>query len=148
MTNKEEARKRLSIIEEEAKSIRMLLDQPDKPQNVMEVIKTFDQACNSKHVTKEDLWFMPLKDQMPKSSYAMEQIRIISKALNEGVILTLNDTRWYPWFRVSSGFVFDDTSCDASSAYTASASALCFKSSKLAEYAGKQFIEIYKEAMS
>jgi hypothetical protein len=145
--NKEEALKRMSAIEAEQKELRKIIEECDKPKNIMDVIKTYEDARKSKYVTKEDLWFESVQGQMPKNSLAFEKAKVISKALNEGHVFKMDGSqnRYYPYFSLSSGFVFDITGCAASDAYASSASALCFLSRELALYAGKQFEEVYRD---
>jgi hypothetical protein len=49
-----------------------------------------------------------------------------------------NERKWYPYFSLSSGFVFSDSA--ASSGFR-----LCFKSEELANYAGKNFTKYFKK---
>ena len=57
-----------------------------------------------------------------------------------------NEYKYYPWFKMgSSGFRFGD--CDGWDAVSGVGSRLCFKSRKLAEYAGEQFEDVYKQFM-
>ena len=115
-------------------------------RSIMDKIKSFDDACQSPHLTKEDLWFIPYQDQMPANSLNYEKWKVIAKALNEGHVFTMNpsEKRWYPWFDVSSGFVFFNTNYDDSHADAASASSLCFKTEELVVYFCEQFIEVCK----
>ena len=145
-TQQEELKKRLSVIESEAQSIRKIIEDNDNPKNIMDVIKTFQDACDSPHVTKEELAFLSVQDSLCPHIVALCKITVISKALNEGKILTLKDDRYYPYFDVSSGFVFRFTYYGDSFAHTSSASRLCFKTEKLAAYAGTQFPDEYKAA--
>lgn len=76
--------------------------------------------------------------------------KLIAKSLNEGWTPDWNDHNQYkyvPWFYMggSSGFRYDD--CANWGSNSVVGSRLCFKSSKLAEYAGKQFTEVYKQFM-
>lgn len=75
-------------------------------------------------------------------------VKLIAKVLNEGWVPDWKDTnqyKYYPWFEVKSGsglafsdYVYWLTLTDVGSR-------LCFKSRELAEYAGKQFIDIYNK---
>jgi hypothetical protein len=57
--------------------------------------------------------------------------------------------KYWNWFYIetgaSAGFAFAGTGSAASSTDANIGSRLCFKSRELAEYAGKQFIDLYKE---
>jgi hypothetical protein len=120
-------------------------EKPVEVKSIMERVKTFEDACHEvKLDPKSALPYENPETEDEEYMNAIMQLRIISRALNEGKRLTLKDARWFPYYYVSSGFVFHDTRYGGSAASTASASALCFKTSELAEYAGKQFIDIYK----
>lgn len=103
------------------------------------------------------------------------KLRIITAALNEGwkPQFTKDEWRYYPWFyfytqeefdRLSeqdkkncvlfggraaggadAGFVYANSVCAPSAASAGIGSRLCFKTSELAKYAGKQFIDIYAD---
>ena len=80
-----------------------------------------------------------------------QELIVIAKALNEGwqpAWQNDNQFKYFPWFDMddssSAGrFSFDDADilCSAS----AVGSRLCFKSEELADYAGTQFLELYRE---
>jgi hypothetical protein len=110
-------------------------------------IKTYEDAC-------AELCETPIneKDLKANGFTVVEIIRrkleTITKALNEDWKADLYDTdqyKYYGWFNLSSGgFVFRRTDYDSTYANAGVGSRLCFKSSVLAEYAGKQFIDYYK----
>lgn len=101
-------------------------------------------------------------------------LRIICSALNEGwePQFTEDEWRYFPWFRLytqeeydeldeedkarvvlrscsysfsDGGVAFVDTNYDASNTNTYCGSRLAFKSRELAEYAGRQFADIYAD---
>lgn len=123
----------------------------EQPKNVMERIKTFADAVDA--LGEEHLF---VKEHNNASAIgcsadlgAYIDLRIIVAALNEGWEPTFaeDEKRWYPWFRIMVGGVACACAGAVSdSLYTGSAygSRLAFKSEELAEYAGKQFIDIYK----
>lgn len=74
---------------------------------------------------------------------------VIVKALNEGWTPDWNDSseyKYFPWFYLGDNFRYYD--CDGWCARSNSFSRLCLKTSTLAEYAGKQFTEVYKKFMN
>jgi hypothetical protein len=102
------------------------------------------------------------------------KLRIICAALNEGwePKFTTDEYRWFPWFELFTQQELDDMSEEqrsrvvarssnyafanggvayayagsaASNAYTVYGSRLAFKSKELAEYCGKQFIDIWAD---
>ena len=134
----------------------------EKPQNVMERIKTFEDAVAelSNRAMNGDKDAGELLDEWKISSQvgskdllAYLKLRIITYALNEGwkpEFEEVTEPRFYPWFSLETSRVV----CSGCYAYKVNASMysfsshgsrLAFKSKELAEYAGKQFIEIYED---
>jgi len=114
-----------------------------------ESIKTYEDACTK-------LGIEPINESeflskgFTKDEIAYRKIKTITEALNDGWKANWNDEnqkKWIPWFypNASSGFVFYYAYYSYSFANAGSGSRLCFKSDELATYAGKQFVELYKE---
>ena len=115
-------------------------------KEAMEKIKTFADA--QRETGAQDT---------PDFNEAPEEVREFLKAIYQAAVITKalvgdwkpdwNDSsqrKWFPWFRMSSGgFVFDATGCDGSVAGAGDASRLCFPTEELAEYAGRQFTDVY-----
>lgn len=153
----------------------------EKPKNVMERIKTFEDACNElgeehPHVmTYNDFYgaFGELNEEY-KDIHAYLKLRIIAAALNEGwePQFTEDEWRYFPWFCLYTQSEIDEMSEEdknrvvcrsyngaiasggvayagtyGGSSYTASyfGSRLAFKTRELAEYAGRQFVEIWAD---
>lgn len=146
----------------------------EKPQNVMERVKTFKDACNELGI-EHDKWVQDKKDLgLEADVIAYLKLRIIAAALNEGwkPQFTTDEYRYFPWFylytqseidemseeeksRVVSrshnhasavgGVAYAGTSNDSSYTYTLVGSRLAFKTRELAEYAGRQFVEIWAD---
>lgn len=78
----------------------------------------------------------------------MYQAVVITEALNEGWEPNWDDSnepKWRPYFRMSpSSFAFG-SGCGASGASAGGGSRLCFKTEALANYAAKQFLDIWKK---
>lgn len=122
----------------------------EKEKNVTEKItvriKTFADA-----ITELGRPELPDFSELPKDlrDYFKAQYEaiVITEALNEGWKPDWNDSsqrKWFPWFRMSSGgFVFGGTYYAYSVATAGSASRLCFPTEELAEYAGRQFTDVY-----
>ena len=139
----------------------------EKPQNVMERIKTFEDAVAelSNRAMNGDKDAGKLLDEWKISSkvgskdlLAYLKLRIITSALNEGwkPEFEENERRYYPWFKLktsrgggsagaSCGLVYAYSSSGAPLLNTYYGSRLAFKSKELAEYVGKQFIDIYAD---
>ena len=139
----------------------------EKPQNVMERIKTFEDAVAelSNRAMNGDKDAGKLLDEWKISSQvgskdllAYLKLRIITDVLNEGwkpKFEEVTEPRSYPCFYLpTSRVVGRDAVCGLFYSYKVNASLyslsshgsrLAFKSKELAEYAGKQFIEIYED---
>lgn len=146
----------------------------EKPQNVMERVKTFKDACNELGI-EHDKWVQDKKDLgLEADVIAYLKLRIIAAALNEGwkPQFTTDEYRYFPWFYLYTqseidemseeeksrvvyrssvdayalgGVAFAYTGYDSSYAYTHIGSRLAFKTRELAEYAGRQFVEIWAD---
>lgn len=152
-----------------------------KPKNIMDRIKTFEDACDelgSEHPMVLAYRNTNLRDEEVadenKDVIAYLKLRIIVAALNEGwdPQFMPGEYRWSPYyvlytkdeieemdettkarvvFRSSSnayaygGVSYAYSSHDAASVYANIGSRLAFKSEELAEYAGKQFVEIFSD---
>ena len=154
----------------------------EKPQNVMERIKTFEdavaelsnRAMNGDKDAGEllDEWKIIIFSANSKDLLAYLKLRIITYVLNEGwkPQYTNRERRWYFWYELINKERYDKLSAEeksrvvgrggaganfglvyayanyaSSSSSTFCGSRLAFKSEELAEYAGKQFVEIYEE---
>lgn len=123
-------------------------------------IKSFQDACKALGITESlpDVSLLPVKHQ--KAIVANYQLTIIAEAVNrdeEGKSWhpdwnDYDEYKYYPWFDMEtygdalpgSGFAFYDDGFDV--AYSHVGSRLCFRSSEIAEYVGKQFLSIYRDA--
>lgn len=147
----------------------------EKPQDVTERIKTFDDACRelgeSHPLVKE--WQM-CGQNLSHDLEAYLRLRIITAALNEGwkPQFIKGEYRWYCWYDLITKEQYDKLSAEdksrvvgrggynasayfglvcafaysaSSVSYTDNGSRLAFKSEELAAYAGRQFAEIYAD---
>lgn len=119
-------------------------------QNITDRIKTYEDACNELDINPLD------EDELTgfgltKDDIAYQKLKVITKALNEGWVPDVCDNRvyrYYPWFRPNgspSSFAFSNSNYVCSDAYAGSGSRLCYKNEELSNYAGKQFIDLWKE---
>lgn len=141
---KEEMLSRITSLENEAKSLRELLgSSKNKSGKIMDRIKTFEDACEETEENPSDEKFI----KGSEDTIAYEKIKVISRALNGDWKPDWNNTnqpKYYPYFDTSgSGFRFSATVYDYR--YTSAGSRLCYGTSKLAEYAGKEFESTYKK---
>ena len=116
--------------------------------DVTDCIKTYEDACEELDITPIDESVM-LSNGFTKDEIAYRKIKTIAEALNgcwKPDWSNVKQKKWVPWFRSdSSGFVFDESSFVLLDATTSYGGHLCFKREDLADYAAKQFVEIYKE---
>jgi hypothetical protein len=112
---------------------------------ITEKVKSFEEACTLTGENASDEKF----SSGTTDEIAYKKIKVIARALNDGWVADWKNTsqrKYYPWFWVNtagSGLSYDDYgyACTA----TDVGSRLCFKTSELAEYAGKQFEGLYNE---
>lgn len=149
--NKKEALKQLNELEAQAAKLREIIEAKDA-RTITERVKTLEDALEiymeSRIIMDTGLTALLSYTGCNKNTMAAKafaQMDIIREVLNEGWVPDWNDSnyKYWPWFKHSgSGLSYngygDDYSCSGVG------SRLCFKSRELAEYAGKQFIEIYK----
>lgn len=153
-----------------------------KPKNVMERVKTFDDALkelgDDNQLVKEyyERWQLVGDKDVSKDYVAYLKLRIITAALNEGwePEFIPGERRWAPYFLLytkeeyeklnddvrarvvyrssHNANAYGGVSCANANSGSARVSAsigsrLAFKSEKLAEYAGMQFLDIYADFM-
>ena len=121
------------------------------PKNIIERVKSIDDAINELGETDVEVAELRKLENANITSHILykQQAVVIAKALNEGWIAdytnsdqTKYEVRFY--YDSSAGgfvyFVLDDWYSG-----TRVGSRLCFHSSELAKYFGKQFIEIHRK---
>ncbi|MDM1557081.1 hypothetical protein HX126_21225 [Chryseobacterium indologenes] len=118
---------------------------------IIERVKSFEDACKAlnRETTLPDFSMIPEKDRKPLIAHF--KLIVICEALNEGHVHDWNNgkwDKWYPWFYMrgsSSSGRFSFIYSDYQHSHSNCSSRLCFKSEELADYAGTQFEELYKE---
>lgn len=123
----------------------------EKPKDIKERIKTFSDVLNYHGIHEDD--FEEGNEELEADEIAYRQVKLIVKALNEGWLpdwTNSGQSKYFPWFNMgsSSGSGFSCNVYDDWYTYSHVGSRLCFKTRELAEYAGKQFKEIYKQYMT
>ncbi len=123
-------------------------------EKITDRIKSFDHAleiCPASENLKILLKYNGIDRDMI-ASQAFAKMSIIARALNEGWKpdwTNGNELKYYPYFEMTkSGFGFSCTGYDFWDTRTTVGSRLCFKTSELAEYAGKQFETIYNDFLN
>jgi hypothetical protein len=116
---------------------------------IMDRIKTFEDAYNEIGIDPDDLF----SEIDSPDEIAYKKLKLIAKVLNEGWEPNWDDSnerKWWSWFKWSSGsgFVFSHSGyiCDYTSTHVGSR--LCFKNEELANYFGKQFIDIHRDLLT
>lgn len=166
--------------EKEKKVLELLFGMETfRPKNVMERVKTFDDAC--RELGKDHPFVLAYQNtnlRDPEVAYDNKDVltylklRIITAALNEGWTPKLieGEKRYSPCFflytdkeirnmskeekprmvywsygytSVSGGLSFAYASGGSAHVFASIVSCLSFKTSELAEYAGKQFADLY-----
>lgn len=119
-------------------------------RNVTERIQSFDDVLKELGIDPED--FEDDAQSLPSDERAYRQVKLIVRALNEGWVpdwRNSSEYKYFPWFDMDgsagSGFSFAD--CARWFSDSTVGSRLCFKSRELAQHAGEQFENIYKEFM-
>lgn len=157
-----------------------------KPKDIMERIKTFDDALqelNTKALSGDETAAILLADYESNADniknpqiLAYMRLAIIAYALNEGwePKFTTDEYRYFPWFclytqkeidemdeedkgrvlgrsvnyaNANAGVAFSLSSYASTDSSPSHGGRLCFKTRDLAEYAGKQFLDIWAEFM-
>ncbi|MDM1093399.1 hypothetical protein [Myroides odoratimimus] len=121
------------------------------PRDIKERIKTFEDVLKEKNMTLE--YFNDINEELLPDEIAYRKIKLIAEVLNEGWIPDWSDDdeyKYYPWFKMGSpsGVGFSYYYCVRWLTFSIVGSRLCFKSRELAEYAGKQFTDIYKDFLT
>ena len=152
--------------------ILTLIDEPEK--DVRKRIKTFEDACHEIGIDAEAWNRDKISLGLEPDVLAFLKLRIIVKALNEGwePRFTEDECRYYPWFILYTGkeynkldeeeksrvvfrsshyaYALGGVSCAYAYGDSSSASAfigvrLAFKTSELAAYCGRQFLDIWAD---
>ena len=120
--------------------------------NIMDRVKTFEDACKELGRQPYNVDCL-MKLGITKNDIAYQKMVVIVEALNEGWkpdVCNSDVERCYPWFKPNgspSSFAFSDSDCGYMYASACSGSRLALKSEQLANYCGKQFIELWKEML-
>lgn len=125
-----------------------LKEKAAKPMKVTDRIKTINDVLIDNNINIDD--FNDAWSELEPDEKAYAILKLLAKSLNEGWTpdwSNANELKYYPYFEMkgSSGFRF--LVCDGWFSYSRVGSRLCFKSRELAEYAGKQFTDVYKQFM-
>lgn len=132
------------------------------------------KALGENHQLVQEMSDAQMIGKLSPDLLAFLKLRVIAAALNEGwePQFMKGEYRWFPWFYLYTqseidemteedrarvvlrscynasafgGVAFASADFDSSYAYAYSGSRLAFKNSKLAEYAGQQFLDIWAD---
>lgn len=148
-----EAEKAAKVQENKVKLIREKIQkkaEANKPKSIMDIVNSFNDVLKIAKPTKGELAIINYSGKSKRLAVARDFmiLSMIAEVLNEGKILTLKDDRHYPYFAVSSGFVFHCTDYVDTFADASSASRLALKSGPLAIHAGTILSKYYQKACS
>lgn len=119
--------------------------------DITDKVKSFKDACKvlGMDAVLPDVSVIPKEDQKAIIDYY--KVIIIARALNGDWTADWEDSsqkKWYPWFKMKSGFGLSDTAYDFTRTGAHVGSRLCFKTEKLALYAGTKFEKYYKNFLT
>lgn len=121
-------------------------------QKIIDRVKTFADALNILGEQSENVKILLAYNGIDKDMIAAQafmKLTLIARALNEGWVPDWKDDRqykYYPWFESNkSGSGLSYLDYDGWITFTGVGSRLCFKSSEIAEYAGKTFKKLYEQ---
>jgi hypothetical protein len=120
-------------------------------QKITDRIKTLEDACVEIGIDPYHLTAMTLPSPLKRDAVsiaAYTKLIIVNRALNEEWEANWadpNQVKYVPWFEHKSGVGLSSVGYDAWYSATGVGSRLCFKSRDLAEYAGKQFEDLYRD---
>ena len=147
--NKAEALAKLATLEKDAMELRKIIEDSDNTEsiNITDRVNNYDDILEISGVVSSDdevkvKGFDEAENKVVKAF--IKKMRTV-KVYNQGWFPKKGDRRWYPWFDVSSGFVFDSAGYDVTYASSGSASRLCLKDEKLTLDYVKKFIDIERD---
>ena len=135
--DKVKANERLNQIETEAKELRKLINSNGK---ITDRVKSYEDACDVLGISRKI--FKGTRDEI-----AYKKLKVIVRALNEGWTPDFSNYDQYkyePYFKLEkTGFVYFYYL--TWSYVITSPTSLLFETSEKAQYAGNQFLSIYKD---
>lgn len=113
-------------------------------------IRSYEDACRMLGIDPIRIEKFAFLGTEANHHYSYHKLTVIAKALNDGWAPDWkndDESKYYPWFDFSSGRGLSSDGCARGYASSDVGSRLCFKSRELAEYAGKQFNDLYEDYM-
>jgi hypothetical protein len=111
-------------------------------RKITERVKTYGDACEVLGISSKIVGY----DELSEDEVAYIKLKTIVKALNEGWKPNWDDSnepKYYPWFYMNKpGFRLNYVNYYYNRSIVGSR--LCFQKQEVAEYAAKQFFDLYK----
>lgn len=140
----EAAKKRLDALDKESAELRRIIE---APISITDRVKDYSDIMelSGTDVTDDVVRIKGFNDDENKVVSAFIKKMRIVKVYNQGWLPKRGDRRWYPYWAVSSGFVFYYSFYDDAGAFTSSASHLSLKEKELCEDYVKKFKNIEED---
>ena len=112
-------------------------------------IKTIEDAAEA---TNHTVAYLKIRESSEtQDEWAYRMLKMVIAAINQGWTPDWSNSdqyKWWPYFKLSSGFGFSysDFGCDFT--FTAVGSRLCFESEEKCKYAATQFFELYEQFLT
>ena len=120
----------------------------EKPKNVTERIKSVADVLADHGLSQDE--FDEQCDDLEADEVAYRILKMLAKSLNEGWVPNCNDSNEYKyvaWFYMGGSSGFRSFGYSNWRSTSDVGSRLCYKTRELAEHAGKNFTEVYKQFM-
>ena len=123
---------------------------PSIKEDIRDRIKLPCDAFRELGIDYNDPMATGCPEELESGFVAFHRLQVICNALNEGWTPDWSDedqNKYYPWFAFRGGrFVFFGVHYRCT--YSHLGSRLCFRTRELADYAGRQFEELYNQFLS
>jgi hypothetical protein len=121
-----------------------------------EFLMSFENACAWKGISTDLPDVSSFPEHLRKHVIATYKLSVILEVNNDDWKLNLSDTsqyKYYPWFKINqeegpSGFALSYGDYGCTTSYSCLGARLACRSSELAEFMGRNCIEIYKDLLS
>jgi hypothetical protein len=108
-------------------------------------IKTLEDAAEA---TGHTTGYLRMQDPESQDEWAYRMLKMVVKAINGDWTPdwdNSNQYKYWPYFKLSSGFSFSLSHYDCDGTLAAVGSRLCFESEEKCKYAATQFIDLYEQ---
>ena len=136
------------------KKLEKSFTKKDLTETITDRIKSFEDACAElRYLPNRVLPYQDPQTGLERSANADMKLKIISQALREGRKADWNNSdepKWFAvfkWDKKNSGFGFSRSAYCYGCSDSGVGSRLCFPTLELADYFGKQFIDLHNESL-